>query len=286
MKGTVLVTGASGFHRTQPRRRACRRGLCRQGGSARSRSRPAGSWRHSGSRLPDLARPVDWSAATRRREPRGSSRRARALAGRARRRCLSAHQRACRRRACGSGEPRQGRASRLRLVRQGAGRALGRPCDHRDGRARADRRLWPLKARSRAADRRRAVSGFTVLRPAVVYGPGVKGNIASLATLAKTPMPLPFARSRQSPLLARARKSHRGDPARAAVRARGERNLPRRRCRADQRGRTWSPPCARGLGRPPLLVGVPQGAVKRLMRTFGREAEWERISGSFVIDAC
>mgnify|MGYP000042848195 CR=1 FL=1 len=36
-------------------------------------------------------------------------------------------------------------------------------------------------------------AGFTVLRPAVVYGPGVKGNIASLATLARTPMPLPFA---------------------------------------------------------------------------------------------
>ncbi len=34
--------------------------------------------------------------------------------------------------------------------------------------------------------------GFTVLRPAVVYGLGVKGNISSLATLAKTPMPLPF----------------------------------------------------------------------------------------------
>ncbi len=34
---------------------------------------------------------------------------------------------------------------------------------------------------------------FTVLRPAVVYGKGVKGNIAALATLAKTPMPLPFA---------------------------------------------------------------------------------------------
>ena len=33
---------------------------------------------------------------------------------------------------------------------------------------------------------------FTVLRPAVVYGRGVKGNIASLATLAQTPMPLPF----------------------------------------------------------------------------------------------
>ena len=34
--------------------------------------------------------------------------------------------------------------------------------------------------------------GFTALRPAVVYGKGVKGNIAALATLARTPMPLPF----------------------------------------------------------------------------------------------
>jgi UDP-glucose 4-epimerase len=34
--------------------------------------------------------------------------------------------------------------------------------------------------------------GYTVLRPAVVYGKGVKGNIAALATIAKTPMPLPF----------------------------------------------------------------------------------------------
>jgi len=34
---------------------------------------------------------------------------------------------------------------------------------------------------------------FTVLRPAVVYGQGVKGNIAALATLARTPTPLPFA---------------------------------------------------------------------------------------------
>ena len=44
------------------------------------------------------------------------------------------------------------------------------------------------------AERLLAESGvpFTVLRPAVVYGRGVKGNIASLATLAQTPMPLPF----------------------------------------------------------------------------------------------
>jgi len=38
-----------------------------------------------------------------------------------------------------------------------------------------------------------------------------------------------------------------------------------------------------GLGRPPHLVRVPLGAIKRLMRSFGREAEWERISGDFVM---
>ena len=40
-----------------------------------------------------------------------------------------------------------------------------------------------------------------------------------------------------------------------------------------------------GLGRSPHLVNVPLGAIKRLMKSFGREAEWERISGSFVVDA-
>ena len=44
------------------------------------------------------------------------------------------------------------------------------------------------------AERLVAASGvpYTMLRPAVVYGKGVKGNIAALATIAKTPMPLPF----------------------------------------------------------------------------------------------
>ena len=40
-----------------------------------------------------------------------------------------------------------------------------------------------------------------------------------------------------------------------------------------------------GLGRAPHLMRVPAGAVKRLMATFGKEAEWERLSGNFVIDA-
>jgi UDP-glucose 4-epimerase len=40
-----------------------------------------------------------------------------------------------------------------------------------------------------------------------------------------------------------------------------------------------------GLGRAPHLIRVPLGGVKRLMATFGKEAEWERLSGNFVIDA-
>jgi UDP-glucose 4-epimerase len=40
-----------------------------------------------------------------------------------------------------------------------------------------------------------------------------------------------------------------------------------------------------GLGRSPHLVNMPLGAVRRLMRTFGKEADWERIAGNFVVDA-
>ena len=46
-----------------------------------------------------------------------------------------------------------------------------------------------------------------------------------------------------------------------------------------------SPAMREGLGRPPHLLRVPTGAVKRLMATFGKEREWERLSGDFVIDA-
>ena len=43
-------------------------------------------------------------------------------------------------------------------------------------------------------------SGATILRPVLVAGPGVKGNLAALARLARSPMPLPFGalRNRRS----------------------------------------------------------------------------------------
>ena len=125
---------------------------------------------------------------------------------------------------------------------------------------------------------------FTVLRPAVVYGKGVKGNIASLATLAKTPMPLPFAGldNRRS-LLALDNFVSAIPLTLISERAANETFLV-----ADAEPISVADLVSamrEGLHRPPHLVKVPLGAVKRLMKSFGKESEWERISGDFVIDA-
>ena len=125
---------------------------------------------------------------------------------------------------------------------------------------------------------------FTVLRPAVVYGRGVKGNIASLATLAQTPMPLPFGGldNRRS-LLALENLAVAIDLVLTSPKAEGEIFLV-----ADSEPISVADMVAamrEGLGRAPHLIRVPAAGVKRLMATFGKEAEWERLSGNFVIDA-
>ncbi len=125
--------------------------------------------------------------------------------------------------------------------------------------------------------------GFAVLRPAVVYGKGVKGNIASLGTLAQTPMPLPFAGlDNKRSLLAMENLAAAVDLALTSQRAESETFLV-----ADPEPITIAElvtAMREGLGRSPHLVRVPARAVKRLMATFGKEADWERISGNFVID--
>jgi len=125
---------------------------------------------------------------------------------------------------------------------------------------------------------------FTVLRPAVVYGPGVKGNISSLATLAKTPMPLPFGvlNNRRSLLAIENLASA------IALVLNSERALGETFLVADREPISVGDMVAamrEGLGRSPHLVRVPERAVRRLMASFGKEAEWERLSGNFVIDS-
>ena len=136
------------------------------------------------------------------------------------------------------------------------------------------------------AERRLAASGvdFTVLRPAVVYGPGVKGNIASLATIAKTPMPLPFGG------LENRRSLVSIDNLISAVthvldteQTRNETYLVADATPISVAGLVAA--MREGLGRTRQLVKMPHGAIKRLMKSFGREADWERVCGTFEIDA-
>lgn len=135
------------------------------------------------------------------------------------------------------------------------------------------------------AERLLAESGvtYTTLRPAVIYGKGVKGNIAALATLAKTPMPLPFGSldNRRS-LLALDNFISAVTHVLKVDAAANETFLV-----ADAEPISVAnlvSAMREGLGKPPHLVKIPTGAVKRLMKSFGREADWERVSGSFVID--
>jgi nucleoside-diphosphate-sugar epimerase len=136
------------------------------------------------------------------------------------------------------------------------------------------------------AERLLAESGvaYAALRPAVVYGKGVKGNIAALATLAQTPMPLPFGGlDNKRSLLALENLASAIALALSAPEAEGETYLV-----ADQEPISVAELVAamrEGLGRSPHLVRVPAGAVKRLLKTFGKEADFERVSGNFVIDA-
>jgi UDP-glucose 4-epimerase len=147
----------------------------------------------------------------------------------------------------------------------------------------------PTDAYGRAkleAERLLAASGvpFAVLRPAVVYGKGVKGNIAALATLARTPMPLPFAglTNRRS-LLALDNLVGAISLALAAKEAENQTFLVADAEPISVAGIVTA--MREGLGRSPHLVNMPLGAVRRLMRTFGKEADWERIAGNFVVDA-
>jgi len=135
------------------------------------------------------------------------------------------------------------------------------------------------------AERLLAMSGvgYTVLRPAVVYGKGVKGNIAALATLAKTPMPLPFGSldNRRS-LLALDNLASAVSHVLETDAAANETFLV-----ADAEPISVADlvgAMREGLGRAPHLVKIPGGAVKRMMKSFGKEADWERVSGEFVVD--
>jgi nucleoside-diphosphate-sugar epimerase len=281
MTGRVLVTGASGF--IGKRLVAV---LVKAGWQVRAAARDPRSIPATGSveriAMPDLSRAVDWSPLL-----DGVSHIVH-LAGIAHAPGTLPDAVYARINAEAVGEladAARGRVERLVFmssVRAQAGLASDHAITEQDAPA-------PTDAYGRAkleAERLLAQSGvpFTVLRPAVVYGKGVKGNIAALATLARTPTPLPFGGlSNRRSLLALDNLASAVAFVLDAKKAANENFLV-----ADREPISVADLVAamrEGLGRSPHLLKVPPGAVRRLLRSVGREADWERIAGAFVVDA-
>ncbi len=124
---------------------------------------------------------------------------------------------------------------------------------------------------------------WAALRPVLVYGPGVKGNLASLFALARKRMPLPFAgfRARRSLVslenLAEAVHTAMTVPA-----------SPNRAFLVCDPGPVSLAEIVaayrRGLGRSPSLFYVPPALLTAALSVLGKGEMAERLNGSLVAD--
>jgi UDP-glucose 4-epimerase len=124
---------------------------------------------------------------------------------------------------------------------------------------------------------------WTILRPAMVYGPGVKGNLASLMRLADTPLPLPFAH------FANPRSLVGLENLLAAITfVLGEEACERETYLvADPVPVTLADIVAAlraGAGRPPRLFSVPPAVFETGLALMGRSDIWHRLGGALVVD--
>jgi UDP-glucose 4-epimerase len=124
---------------------------------------------------------------------------------------------------------------------------------------------------------------FTILRPVLIYGPGVKGNFARLMELARKPWPLPLGlcRNRRS-LLARRNLIDAVHLALASPAAKGETYVV-----ADPMPLTLTEivtALRAGEGRRPGLLPVPPPLIALASRALGRAEEWQRLGGTLVAD--
>jgi nucleoside-diphosphate-sugar epimerase len=130
-----------------------------------------------------------------------------------------------------------------------------------------------------------ATSGvsFTVLRPVLVYGPGVKGNLRTLMRLAALPIPLPFGA-----LTNRRSLVSIDNLVAATLHVLGH---------AASRGETYVVAEPRpvsvaeivaalrtGTGRRPRLVAVPPGILRLGLTVCGRSRDFAQIGGAQVVD--
>jgi nucleoside-diphosphate-sugar epimerase len=121
------------------------------------------------------------------------------------------------------------------------------------------------------------------LRAVLVYGPGVKGNMAQLMRLARSPFPLPLAslKARRSLLALENLLA----AIEAVLAAPG--TLRRVVIAADPQALTVAEMIAAmrsGLGRQPNVFPLPAALIELLLRAAGREEIYQRPSGSLVAD--
>jgi len=125
---------------------------------------------------------------------------------------------------------------------------------------------------------------WVALRPVLVYGPGVKGNMAQLLRLARTPYPLPRG------ALAGRRWLLALDNLVAAVEAVLNAPGPLRRPLIVADAEPLTIPdmitaMRRGLGRRAGLIPVPPRLIEAALRTAGWSEIYQRLAGSLVADA-
>jgi UDP-glucose 4-epimerase len=124
---------------------------------------------------------------------------------------------------------------------------------------------------------------WAALRPVLVYGPGVKGNMAALLKLAGAPVPLPLGglTGRRS-LLSLDNLVDAID-----VLLRAPEPLRRPFIAADPEPLTLPEMIGalrEGLGRKPGLVRIPAFVLRQGFRLLGRNEAYERLAGSLIAD--
>ena len=125
---------------------------------------------------------------------------------------------------------------------------------------------------------------WTILRPVLVYGPGVKGNLARLLRLADTPIPLPLAS------LAGRRSMISIDNLCSAILFNLESASAARQIFIAADDTPLSLPdvvsaLRSGLDRPSRLFPMPPGLLELPFTLSGRGQDWQRLNGDLVASA-
>jgi nucleoside-diphosphate-sugar epimerase len=124
---------------------------------------------------------------------------------------------------------------------------------------------------------------FTILRPVLVYGPGIKGNLRTLARLAALPVPLPFgALNNRRSLLSVGNLAtaimfvlrHPESSRQTYVVADLQPVSPAQIVKALRAG----------MGRPPELVSMPPGLIRLGLAILGRSRIWDQLGGQLVVN--